>query len=80
MVRVCKVTLSQECPDLEELVIEDNNCMSVGCFKLNGSMCSLKTVVLGKKVFSGCTEVFLSGRRWNEWVMRPSLPGDFGVC
>ena len=78
--RVCKVALSKECPDLKELVIEDNNCMSVGCFKLNGLMGSLQKVFIGKKVFSGCTEVFLSGRRWNEWVMRPSLLGVFGVC
>lgn len=49
------------CPDLEDIQIEDYNFAEVPSFTLDSTMRSLKNLVLGAKVFSLCTDIYLRG-------------------
>lgn len=49
------------CPDLEGIKIEDYNFVEVSSFTLDATMRALKDLVLGTKVFSLCTDIYLRG-------------------
>lgn len=49
------------CPDLEDIKIEDYNFVEVSSFTLDATMRGLKDLVLGTKVFSLCTDIYLRG-------------------
>ena len=56
------------CPDIEEISIEDNNCPDVSSFVLEEGVNNLKSIKLGKNVFSNCCEFSIKNAQTLESI------------
>ena len=68
-----------ECPELEKLIIEDENCQNIEKFVLDGNNGSLEEFICGNKVFSACTKLIFYGISFYQSLMVHSFIHSLGL-